>query len=178
MGFIILHDIENKKIEIFTDGSCSGNPGPGGWAAILKYNDNKKIIYGSEKMTTNNRMEMFALIRALESLTETYELYIYSDSKYVIDSISKGWAKKWQANGWKRGRYSALNSDLWEILLNLLKKYKKVNLFWVRGHSGHPENEECDNLAVEAVKQLKSDMEVNSIGVLGENKSVSGRFQK
>ena len=137
-----------KTVEIFTDGACKGNPGPGGWGAILRYNNKEKEISGGENNTTNNRMEITALIESLKILKESCNVNIYSDSQYVCNAISKGWAKKWRSNGWKRNQtQSALNADLWEILLELCEKHK-VKIHWVRGHSGHPENERCDQLAV------------------------------
>ena len=144
-----------KKVEIYTDGACSGNPGPGGYGAILKYNENIKELSGGASNTTNNRMEMTAVITALEALKEPCEVDLYSDSKYVIDAITKGWAKKWQANNWvKSDKKKALNSDLWEKLLCLLEKHS-VNFIWVKGHAGHPENERCDQLAVAESQKFK-----------------------
>lgn len=138
----------NKKVEIFTDGACSGNPGPGGWGAVLRYGKAEKELSGGERETTNNRMELSAVIAALEALKEPCYVTLCSDSKYVIDAITKGWAKKWQANGWiKSDKKSALNVDLWERLLCLLEKHQ-VNFVWIKGHAGHPENERCDQLAV------------------------------
>ena len=144
-----------KKIEIFTDGACQGNPGPGGWGAILRYNGHEKEISGGEGCTTNNRMELCAVIEALSLLKEPCNVTLFSDSKYVCDAISKGWAKKWQRNGWKRsGNSPALNPDLWEKLLSLISIHK-VSIIWVKGHAGHPENERCDKLAVAAATQAK-----------------------
>lgn len=144
-----------KKVEIYTDGACSGNPGPGGWGAILRYKTHEKEIFGSENMTTNNRMELTAIIKALEVLKERCVVSIYSDSKYVCDAITNGWAKKWKENGWKRGKSGpAMNSDLWDRLLTLIDMHE-TQFFWVKGHSGHPENERCDSLAVCAIKALK-----------------------
>lgn len=144
-----------KKVEIYTDGACSGNPGPGGYGVILKYNENVKELSGGASNTTNNRMEMTAVITALEALKEPCNVDLYSDSKYIIDAITKGWAKKWQANNWiKSDKKKALNSDLWEKLLCLLEKHD-VNFIWVKGHAGHPENERCDQLAVEQSQKFK-----------------------
>lgn len=144
-----------KKVEIYTDGACSGNPGPGGYGVILKYNENVKELSGGASNTTNNRMEMTAVISALEALKEPCNVDLYSDSKYIIDAITKGWAKKWQANNWiKSDKKKALNSDLWEKLLCLLEKHD-VNFIWVKGHAGHPENERCDQLAVEKSQKFK-----------------------
>lgn len=136
-----------KKIEIFTDGACSGNPGPGGWGAILRYNGHEKEISGGEAKTTNNRMELMAVIQALRALKEPCQVTLTSDSKYVCDAIIKGWAKKWQSNNWiKSDKTKAKNPELWEELLSLLAKHE-VTVKWVRGHNGHPENERCDQLA-------------------------------
>ena len=136
-----------KTVTIYTDGACRGNPGRGGWGAILVYGVHEKEMSGGEKMTTNNRMELTAAIVALEALKEPCEVTLYSDSKYMIDSITKGWAVSWRAKGWKKGDKSpALNPDLWETLLNLLEKHK-VEFVWVRGHNGHAYNERCDALA-------------------------------
>ena len=144
-----------KKVEIFTDGACSGNPGPGGYGVILKYKGSEKQLSGGERETTNNRMELTAVITGLSALKEPCEVELYSDSKYIIDAVTKGWAKKWQANGWIKGdKKPALNSDLWEKLLLLLEVHK-VNFIWVKGHAGHPENERCDKLAVEQSQLMK-----------------------
>ncbi len=137
-----------KKIEMFTDGSCSGNPGPGGWGTILRYKGIEKELSGGEHETTNNRMEMTAVIRGLEALTEPCEVDLYTDSKYVCDSIEKGWVYSWKKNNWRKAdKKPALNVDLWEEMLILLEKHK-VTLHWLKGHNGHPENERCDALAV------------------------------
>lgn len=142
-----------KQVEIFTDGSCLGNPGAGGWGAILRYKNTEKEISGGEKATTNNRMELTAVIEALSCLKERCEVTLYSDSQYVCNGLTKGWAKKWKANGWKKAdRTPALNSDLWEKLLDLYD-YHSVNIIWVKGHAGHPENERCDSLAVAQSKK-------------------------
>ena len=146
-----------KHVEIFTDGACSGNPGPGGWGVILKYKDTEKELSGGAAQTTNNRMEMTAVITALEMLKEPCKVTLYSDSKYVIDSVTKGWAKSWQSKGWvKSNKEKALNPDLWERLLALLNKHK-VEFVWVKGHAGHPENERCDRLAVEQSQKFKAE---------------------
>lgn len=143
-----------KCVDIYTDGACSGNPGPGGWGAILKYRKYEREISGGEAKTTNNRMELLAIISALEALNEPCKAHIHSDSKYVIDSITQGWAKKWKANGWMRNKKErALNVDLWERLLGLLEKHL-VEFEWIKGHSGHPENERCDQMAVEESKKF------------------------
>ncbi|MEG0457425.1 MAG: ribonuclease HI [Oscillospiraceae bacterium] len=145
-----------KKIDIYTDGSCLGNPGAGGWGAILRYKENEKELSGGEILTTNNRMELTAVIKALQCLKEKCDVTIHSDSKYFIDSIEKGWAKKWQQNGWMRTKKDeALNSDLWKILLPLIEKHN-VTLQWIKGHNGHIENERCDVLAVSQSKMFES----------------------
>ncbi len=137
-----------KQVEIFTDGACSGNPGPGGWGAILRYGTAEKELSGGEAQTTNNRMELTGVIAALEALKEPCEVLLQSDSKYVIDALEKGWAKKWQAAGWiKPDKKPALNADLWEKLLALTEIHT-LQLNWIKGHAGHPENERCDRLAV------------------------------
>lgn len=144
-----------KKISIYTDGACSGNPGPGGWGAILKYKDVCKELSGGEADTTNNRMELLGVIRALECLKEACEIDLYSDSKYVMDGLSKGWAKSWRARGWvKSDKKPALNSDLWARLLDLCEPHT-FHYHWIKGHAGHPENERCDALAVQAAARYK-----------------------
>ncbi len=143
-----------KQVDIYTDGACSKNPGPGGWAAILKYGKYEREISGGEKETTNNRMELLAVISALSALTEPCKVTVHSDSKYIIDAINKGWAKKWKTNGWMRNKKDkAINSDLFDQLLNLLEKHS-VSFEWVKGHSGHPQNERCDKLAVKNSKKF------------------------
>ena len=137
-----------KKVDIYTDGACSGNPGPGGWGAILRFGPHEKELSGGEPNTTNNRMELTAVIKALSALKESCEITIHSDSKYIIDAIQQGWAKKWRANNWMRNKKDkALNPDLWGQLLGLLEQHQ-VTFHWVKGHAGHPENERCDQLAV------------------------------
>ena len=136
-----------KHVDIYTDGACRGNPGKGGWGAILVYGKHEKEMSGGERETTNNRMELTAAIKALEALKEPCEITLYSDSKYMIDSITKGWAESWRKKGWKKADKSpALNPDLWETLLDLLKIHT-VEFVWVRGHNGHEYNERCDTLA-------------------------------
>lgn len=137
-----------KKIDIYTDGACSGNPGRGGWGAVLVYNGVEKELSGGEDNTTNNRMELTAVISALNALKEPCEVTLTTDSKYVCDAVEKGWVYGWKKNGWKKAdKKPALNVDLWEMLLPLLEKHK-VNFVWVKGHNGHPYNERCDRLAV------------------------------
>ena len=137
-----------KKIEIFTDGACKGNPGPGGWCAILRYNGVEKMISGGEKETTNNRMELSAVLFALKALKEPCRITLQSDSKYVLDSLSKGWVYGWQKKGWKKSDGKpALNVDLWQQLLEEIRKHE-LEYVWIKGHAGHPENERCDAQAV------------------------------
>lgn len=144
-----------KKIEIYTDGACSGNPGKGGWGAVLKYGEIEKELCGGERETTNNRMELTAAIKALSALKEPCEVTLYSDSKYLVDGIDKGWAASWKKNGWKKAdKKPALNPDLWDELLRLFSVHK-VSLVWVKGHAGHPYNERCDALAVSFYKNLE-----------------------
>lgn len=136
-----------KHVDIYTDGACRGNPGKGGWGAVLVYKGVEKELSGGERMTTNNRMELSAVIAALSALREPCEITLTSDSKYVVDAVTKGWAKSWKAKGWKKADKSpALNSDLWDKLLVLLD-YHTVTFVWVKGHAGHPYNERCDALA-------------------------------
>lgn len=136
------------RVWIYTDGACSGNPGPGGWGTILKCAGKVKELSGGDAKTTNNRMELTAVIEGLSALKRPCEVVITSDSKYIIDAIQLGWAKKWQANGWMRNKKDpAQNPDLWEKLLRLLEIHE-VEFCWVKGHAGHPENERCDQLAV------------------------------
>lgn len=137
-----------KQIEIYTDGACSGNPGKGGWGAILVYKGREKEICGGEAETTNNRMELTAVIEALSQLKEPCEVLVTTDSKYVCDAVEKKWVYSWQKNGWKKAdKKPALNVDLWIKLLPLLEEHK-VTFKWVKGHNGHPYNERCDELAV------------------------------
>ena len=145
-----------KQVEIFTDGACSGNPGPGGWGAILRYNGVEKELSGGEANTTNNRMELSAVIYALKALKEPCEVTLYSDSQYVCNALTQGWAKKWRANGWMRNKKDpALNPELWGELLDLCDVHR-VTVNWVKGHAGHPENERCDRLAVEQSRKYMS----------------------
>lgn len=136
-----------KHVDIYTDGACKCNPGPGGWGAVFIYGGREKELSGGEPNTTNNRMELMAAISALEALKEPCEVTLTSDSKYMVDSIEKGWVYGWKQRGWKKADKSpALNPDLWERLLVLLDTHK-VKLVWVKGHAGHPYNERCDELA-------------------------------
>ena len=144
----------NKKIEIFTDGACSGNPGPGGWGAVLRYNGVTKELYGGEAETTNNRMELLAAITALNALKEPCAVDLYTDSKYVMDGISK-WIHGWKKNGWKTGdRKPVKNGELWQALDEANRRHK-VTWYWVKGHAGHPENERADELARQGMAPFK-----------------------
>ena len=137
-----------KQIEIYTDGACSGNPGPGGWGAVLRYNGIERELSGGEAATTNNRMELTAVIAALECLKEPCAVELYSDSKYVIDALSKGWAVSWRKKGWiKSDKKPALNVDLWERLLKLTEAHE-MHYHWVKGHADNEYNNRCDALAV------------------------------
>ena len=137
-----------KTVTVYTDGACSGNPGPGGWGAILRYGPHEKEISGGEAQTTNNRMELTAAIRALEALKEPCDVELYTDSRYLADALEKGWVYKWRQNGWRKpDKKPALNVDLWERLLALLETHE-VRLHWVRGHADNACNNRCDALAV------------------------------
>ena len=144
-----------KQVEIFTDGARQGNPGPGGWGAILRFGAHEKEISGGDPNTTNNRMELSGVIEALKMLKEPCKVDLYSDSQYVCNALSKGWAKKWRANGWMRNKKEpALNPELWAELLKLTEIHQ-VTVHWIKGHAGHAENERCDQLAVAAAEQAK-----------------------
>ena len=137
-----------KTVTIYTDGACSGNPGPGGWGAILRYGGAEKVLSGGEAQTTNNRMELTGVIEALRALREPCIVELYSDSKYVIDALSKGWAKSWRSRGWvKSDKKPALNADLWEELLGLCETHE-LHCHWVKGHAENEYNNRCDALAV------------------------------
>ncbi|MFM5893982.1 MAG: ribonuclease HI [Novosphingobium sp.] len=138
-----------KHVELFTDGACKGNPGPGGWGAILRMGHHEKELSGSAAQTTNNRMELTAVIEALKALKEPCQVALHTDSRYVIDGIT-GWIFGWQRNGWKTAsKKPVLNADLWQDLLEAVKRHK-VEWIWVKGHDGHPENERADKLASDA----------------------------
>ncbi len=146
-----------KTVTLYTDGACSGNPGPGGWGAILEYNSTQKELSGGEASTTNNRMELTAVIEGLKALNQSCIVELYSDSKYVIDALEKGWAVGWQKNGWKKAdKKPALNPDLWEELLALTGKHE-LHYHWVKGHAENPMNNRCDALAVSRWKQIKGE---------------------
>jgi len=144
-----------KTVTLYTDGACSGNPGPGGWGAILEYQGHEMELSGGEESTTNNRMELTAVIRGLQALKESCIVELYSDSKYVIDGLEKGWAASWRRNNWRKAdKKPALNPDLWEILLDLTEKHE-LHYHWVKGHAENPKNNRCDELAVAEWKKLK-----------------------
>lgn len=146
------------KIKAYTDGACSGNPGPGGWAAVLLFPEGKQEISGYEQETTNNRMELNAVIQAIKLATDLgyFRMDVYSDSAYVVNAVKLEWIKKWQLNGWKTVRGENIkNKDLWVKLLSLIKKYRKVNLVKVKGHSGDINNERVDVLAKKAIVRMK-----------------------
>lgn len=136
-----------KKVCIYTDGACSGNPGPGGWAAILRYNGHEKELSGGERETTNNRMELMAVISALTALKESCEVELWTDSQYIEKAINEGWLAGWKRRGWKRKGGELKNIELWQELDSLLARHR-VNFNWLKGHDGHKFNERCDTLAV------------------------------
>ncbi len=138
-----------KLVTIYTDGACSGNPGPGGWGAILKYGSAEKVMSGGEAQTTNNRMELQGVIHALQALKEPCIVELWSDSRYVVDALEKGWARAWRDRGWKKAdKKPALNQDLWEILLPLTETHE-LHCHWVKGHAENEYNNRCDALAVQ-----------------------------
>ena len=140
--------MERKTVHLYTDGACSGNPGPGGWGAVLIYGEARKELSGGERDTTNNRMELTAAIRGLQALREPCRVILTSDSRYLVDAVTKGWLSSWQRRGWRKaGNDPVLNVDLWQQLLPLLEQHQ-VEFVWVKGHAGHPENECCDRMAV------------------------------
>jgi ribonuclease HI len=140
-----------QKVVIYTDGGAIGNPGPGGYGAVLLYGGHSKEIKGAYRLTTNNRMELKAAIEALSTLKKACDVILHSDSQYLVNAMTKGWVERWQANGWMRNKKEpALNVDLWEQLLPLCEKHR-VQFVWVRGHAGNPDNERCDELTHEAI---------------------------
>ena len=144
------------NVTIYTDGAWSGNPGPGGYGAILMYGSHKKELSGGNANTTNNRMELMGVITALKALNRPCQVDLYTDSQYVVNAIEKGWARKWQANGWMRNRKDkALNPDLWQMLLDLLEVHQ-VTFHWVKGHAENPYNNRCDELAVAESHKYKN----------------------
>lgn len=148
-----------KHVTLYTDGACSNNPGPGGYGVVLLYDSHRKELSRGYRRTTNNRMEILAAIAGLEALKEPCRVTLYSDSQYLVNAIEKGWAQRWQANGWMRNKKEkAVNPDLWERLLELCGSHK-VQFEWLRGHAGHDENERCDELATTAAHG--SDLEID-----------------
>ena len=144
-----------KTVTLYTDGACSGNPGPGGWGAILEYMGHEKEMSGGEVKTTNNRMELTAVIEGLKALKEPCIVELYSDSKYVIDALQKGWAVGWRKRGWiKSDKKPALNPDLWEVLLNLTERHE-LHYHWVKGHAENEKNNRCDQMAVAESQKYK-----------------------
>ncbi len=144
----------SKKVDIYTDGSCSGNPGPGGWGAVLRYKGVQKELSGGEESTTNNRMELTAAIKALSALKEPCEVSLYTDSKYLSDAFNNGWIYAWAKNGWKKSdKKQVLNTDLWQELYALMKEHD-VTLVWVKGHAENEYNNLCDALAVKETKKF------------------------
>ncbi|KKJ00894.1 ribonuclease HI [Prochlorothrix hollandica] len=142
-----------KTVDIYTDGSCLHNPGPGGYGVVMLFGDHRKELSGGVRRTTNNRMEMMAAIVGLQALQEPCQVTLYTDSQYVVNAMTKGWAKRWRAQGWMRNKKDkAVNPDLWTQLLDLCDRHR-VDFRWVRGHAGNVENERCDRLAVQAAKQ-------------------------
>ena len=145
-----------KQVELFTDGACSGNPGPGGWGAILRFGAYEKELSGGEAETTNNRMELTAVIEGLLALKEPCNVTLTTDSRYVADGIGKGWAINWKKNGWRKAdKKPALNPDLWDELLRLTEIHS-LTINWIKGHAGHSENERCDALAVAQSQKFKT----------------------
>ena len=145
-----------KKVELFTDGACSGNPGPGGWGAILRFGTREKELSGGAADTTNNRMELTAVIEGLLALKEPCDVILTTDSRYVADGLTKGWAANWKKNGWRKAdKKPALNPDLWDELLRLAEIHN-LTINWIKGHAGHSENERCDALAVAQSQNFKA----------------------
>ena len=145
-----------EEIIVYTDGGCSGNPGPGGWGIVVIANDEARQLSGGEKITTNNRMEITAVLEGLRALKYPCSVTVTTDSQYVYNSVTKGWAEGWRKNGWiKKDKKPALNADLWEELLNEIAKHE-VNFIWIKGHNGHSENERCDALAVAQSERYKN----------------------
>ncbi|WP_313525756.1 ribonuclease HI [Anaerotignum sp.] len=154
-----------KTVTIYTDGACSGNPGAGGYGVVMLYGSARRELSGGYRKTTNNRMEALAVIKGLEALKEPCAVKLYSDSKYVVDAIEKGWAKKWRSQGWMRNnKEKASNVDLWERMLELLEIHQ-VSFIWVKGHADNPENERCDQLARAAIQKntLENDENYESL---------------
>ena len=148
-----------KQVTLYTDGACKNNPGPGGYGVVLLFDSHRKELSAGYRKTTNNRMEILAAVAGLKALKEPCQVRLYSDSQYLVNAMEKGWASRWQANGWKRNsKERAINPDLWEKLLELCKIHR-VEFIWVRGHAGHIENERCDTLATSAI--LESNLAID-----------------
>jgi len=146
---------KDNTVYLYTDGACLGNPGPGGWAAILKYKTYYRELSGGEDHTTNNKMELMALIKGLEALKRKCKVLLYTDSKYIHDTLNKGWIEKWIKSNWRTASKTPVkNKELWQRLLSLLKKHE-VEIKWVKGHSGHTENERCDIIAKNEARKRK-----------------------
>ena len=143
-----------KKVIVYTDGACSGNPGPGGWGAILAYGDKQKELSGGENETTNNRMELMAAISALEALREPCQVDLYTDSQYIVFAINKGWLRSWQSHNWRRKGGEVKNIDLWKRFVLQLERHN-VTLNWVKGHAENPYNNRCDEMAVAEWKKYR-----------------------
>ena len=142
-----------KEVQLYTDGACRGNPGRGGWGAILVYKQHERELSGGEVLTTNNRMELLAVINGLSALREPCRVTLYSDSKYIIDAFTLGWVDSWRAHGWRRGKDELKNPDLWERLYELTTVHE-MTYVWVKGHAGHEYNERCDKLATDYADSL------------------------
>ena len=150
-----------KHVDIYTDGACRGNPGPGGWGAILVWGKYEKELSGGEAVTTNNRMELLAAINGLAALRERCAVTLYSDSKYLVDAFLLGWVEGWRAHGWRRGKDELKNPDLWQRLYELTKEHT-VSFVWVKGHNGHEYNERCDALATAFADSFKEACEART----------------
>lgn len=160
--------ISESNVEIYTDGACSGNPGPGGYGVILKYGAHEKEFSGAYRETTNNRMEIMAAIVGLQKLTRPCEVAVYSDSKYLVDAMSKGWARSWQNNNWRlKSKGKTKNVDLWKQLLDLAYDHQ-ISWNWVRGHADNPYNNRCDKLATSAIKEKELQPDTGYLGELKE----------
>jgi ribonuclease HI len=151
-------DVHPKRVVIYTDGACSGNPGPGGWAAVLRYNQHEKVLTGAEPNTTNNRMELTAVIEALRALKTPCTVELYTDSNYLVRAVEEGWLERWQQKGWRTAsRKPVENQDLWRELWDLIRRHQ-VRFIKVKGHAGDALNNRVDRLAVEAMRKLKAAM--------------------
>ncbi len=153
-----------KQVIIYTDGGCLGNPGPGGYGVVLQNGEHRKELSGGYSLTTNNRMELMACITGLSALKHRCSVIVYTDSKYIVNSVSKGWARRWKTYGWKRNKHEkAENIDLWDKLLSLIDQHE-VEFKWVKGHSGNKENERCDKLAGKAAAKKNLPEDENYVG--------------